>query len=258
MPLIYIAPGDTCVLVLLFTDKQQTPPNKFLSNFVNTKKLNYFVIIFFFPGNKRYLQCCTGIVKSEYPMLHCGLCIFMHHTKIKMPVTKICCFFEKLTTACGTRAVIWHVLCSPVLFLGGGIEGCRNRNKHSLLKGKEQQCHCSFPKLLWLYCFWDSMTVKNWLFLVFVPLSPDYQGWFVADWLWGGSEVLPSAAAQAVPLRGERQEADGAGLQHEGELGHLAAAPASSSKGKSRLIGCGHGDHFWAKHTDMVQSVLFP
>lgn len=123
--------------------------------------MKLFCHYFFFPGNKRYLQCCTGIVKSEYPMLHCGLCIFLHHRKIKVPVTKICCFFEKLTTACGPRAVIWHVLCSPVLFLGGGIEGCRNRNKHSLLKGKEQQCYCSFPKLLWLYCFWDSITVKK-------------------------------------------------------------------------------------------------
>lgn len=90
---------------------------------------------------------------------------------------KYVAFFEKLTTACGTRAVIWHVLCSTVLFLGGGIEGCRNRNKHSLQKVKKQQFYCSFPKLLWLYCLWDSITVKKKrLFLVFLSLSPDYQG----------------------------------------------------------------------------------
>lgn len=113
--------------------------------------------------------------------------------------------------------------CEHSAFLGGGIESCRNRNKHSLQKVKKQQCYCSFPTLLWLYCLWDWITVKNWLFLVFLSLSPDYQGWFVADWLWRGFKVLPSAAAQAVPLRGERQEADGAGLQHEGELGGAAA-----------------------------------
>lgn len=48
--------------------------------------------------------------------------------------------------------------------------------------------------------------------MLFPRFLPDVQRRPDPDRLRGGAQVLPGPSSQTVPLRGERQETDGAGL----------------------------------------------
>lgn len=56
-------------------------------------------------------------------------------------------------------------------------------------------------------------------------LTADFQRGPFAGRFRGRSQVLQSAAAQALPSGGERPQAHGAGLQHQGEGSHALALP---------------------------------